>query len=539
MMNSMRNFSSGIISKILMLLLVVSFAMWGVGDMIRGGGVNYAAKVGAERISIATFQRQRAQVARQIQALGMGDVDASALDASILRQLVQQELIVLALHDLHFYVNDVLLGQVLKQEPAFLNPDGSFSAQRFRSILQSQQLSEAEALEQLKAERASRFLVASMDMRDVVPPLAVRNLAATTAQEMRDAWVVTIAPVAAPHTIDSNALQAFYESNKAILYMAPETRVLDYVTVKPKQIEALIDQNITDEMLEAAAVQQPKASKAELRTRLRGEQRERTLHDLQGVIDDALAAGMKLEEALKKAGISAPMHTLKATEALAKTSTDDVIQTVAEQGFMLTEGETSGLMITPKGAPVILYVSAVQPAAAQPYETVKNDVTTRVREQQRREATRARMQEVREALGKLVAENKQDLRGTQWQSVLKRFHLTAKRVNHLSRPSDEAKPTGKEVIPTSLRQAIFEHEPGNIAGPLTLENGGQMIAIVTEIHRPSAAQLTLDQKLTDTLSEQLNQTVQMRAFARFARQHPVVINPQLLSADGAPTEATP
>lgn len=540
MMNTMRSFAGGITSKLLMFLLIVSFAIWGVGDMMHNVGATYAAKVGSTRIGIGEFQKQRAQVARQLEAMGMKDVNPTALDASILRQLVQQKLILLGFNDLGFYVNETLLGRTLRAEPSFQNPDGTFSAKRFRSILEAQRVTEAEVLNQLKGEASAKFLLSSMDVSDVAPPAAVRNLAALTASETRDAWIVTIAPLAAPATIEDTKLTDFYEKNKSILYMEPENRELAYVTLKPAQIDALIDRAITDDMLQDAVTQQPKADKAELRARLRNEQRERTLHDLQGTIDDSLAAGMKLDEALKKAGVEAAPHNLKADATLAKTSTDDVIKTVAEQGFTLGEGETSGLMFTPKGTPVIVHVSAVRPAAAQAYETVAADVRTRVGEQLRRDATRARMQEVKEALSKMVADNKQNTKDKQWQAVLQRFNLTAKRMDGLTRPAEE-KPGAKDKdgIPTPLRHAIFEHEVGNIAGPLTLENGGQMIAIVTGIQHPDVAQLAANEKQAKELSEQLNQTVQMRAFTAFGQRHPVQVNPQLLNPPAAPADETP
>lgn len=540
-MNTMRSFAGGVTAKLLMLLLIVSFGIWGVGDMTLGSGPTYAAKVGSDRIGIIEFQKQRAMVAHRFEAMGIKNVDVSAIDASVLRQLIQQKLILLGLHDLGFYVNETLLGRTLRAEPAFQNPDGTFSAKRFRALLDAQHISETEVLAQLKGEASAKFLTASMDVSDVVPPAAVRSLAATTALETRDAWIVTIAPLAAPEKLEETALTEFYERNKSILYMEPENRVLEYVTFKPAQIDVLIDRAITDEMLQDAAKQQPNASKQELRDRLRNEQRERTLHDLQGTIDDSLAAGMKLDEALKKAGVDSTTHTLKAETTLAKTSKDDVVKTVAEQGFVLGEGETSGLMFSPQGVPVIVHVAAVQPAAAQAYEVVAADVRTRVNEQLRRDATRVRMQEVKDALGKMVADNN-DPKDKQWQSVLQRFNLTAKRMNDLSRPVEE-KPgmaANQDGISASLRRAIFEHGVGTIAGPLTLENGGQMIAIVTGIHHPDTAALAANDKQAKELAEQLNQTVQMRAFAAFGQRHPVVVNPQLLTpAAAAPAEETP
>ena len=535
MMDTMRSFASGIVAKLLLLFLVITFGVWGVGDILRNSGTTYAAKVGDETITVGEFERQKNVVARQMQAIGMANVNMSALNGSVLRQLIQQRLVGMAMQDLGLYVNKALLADVVRHEPVFQNPDGSFNKQAFQAVLQNHRISEGELLRQMKDETGGKFLLASLDMSDVMPPAPVRNLVAAAALETRDAWIVTIAPVSAPATIADADLNAFYERNKSVLYMQPETRDLQYVTLKPAQIDALVDQSITADMEKEAVASQPKASKSEIKERLRSEQRDHVLHDLQGTIEDALASGVSLGDALKKSGINSPPHELKnLTEAQAKASTDDVTKTAASQGFTMGEGETSGLIVSAHGAPMIVHVDAVKAAAPQEFKAVEADVRARVGEQQRRDAVRSRMQEVKEALTKLASDDKQGTTDKQWQDVLARFHLTARRETNLSRPANEK--TAQDGIPASLAQAIFEHEVGTVAGPLTLDSGGQMLAIITATHHPSSAPVkgsAANQKAEKELSDALNQSVQMRAFTSFSERHRVKINEQVLSSGAA------
>jgi peptidyl-prolyl cis-trans isomerase D len=536
MMTSMRSFASGFVSKILLLFLVISFAVWGISDIFRSSGsTNYAATVDNEIISIGEFQRQRAAIAQQIEALGKTPIDTRMLSTAVLQQLVQQKLVMLMMQKFGLYVNDELLTKTLRSEPAFQNADGSFNSKAFRAMLDAQNTTETEALKQIKNETASQFLRASMNMEDVTPPAPVRSLIHASAVETRDAWIVTISPLPAPATLDDSTLKDFYEKNKSVLYMQPESRTIEYVALKAAQLDALVEKSITDEMLAGAAKSQPKVSATEIKKRLMSEQRDNVLRELQGTIDDALAGGLKLAEAVTKAGIETTPHTLKdALNTLAKTSTDDVTKTVAEQGFQMAQGETSGLVISAQGTPVIVHVATINPAKAQEYESVADDVREHVVEQLRRDATKARVQEIKTALNQLASSEPKE-----WQSVLDRFNLTALRVTNLKRPTE-----GKAMennIPASLREAVFEHQRGGVAGPLALESGGQMLAIVTNInHPPLDAEEEKESPARDIrfkeLATTLNQSVQARAFTVFAEQFKVKVNNQLFAA---PTEQAP
>src|SRR5690606_16898542 len=93
-------------------------------------------------------------------------------------------------------------------------------------------------------------------------------------------------------------------------------------------------------------------------------------------------------------------------------------------------------------------------------------------------------------------------------------------------------------IPASLRQAVFEHSMGGVAGPLMLDSGTQMLAIVTKIHHPA---ITAEpQKMTPAreaelhaLAESFNQAIQLQAFAAMAEKYGVKVNGRAFASDPA------
>ena len=309
MMNSMRKLAGGVVAKVLMLFLIVSFAIWGISDVFRDASGTDAAKVGNDSISVGEFTRQKESMQRRAQAMGVKDM-GSQLDMMVLRQMVQQRVVGQVMQDMGLYANHALLAKALKEQPVFKNKDGSFNKDAFLSLIREQRISEAEILRQVKDDVNSEFLLSSMDVSDVSYPASMRTLMATAALETRDAWLITIAPTNAPEKINEAELKKFYEENKSVLYIKPSSRTLEYVVLKPQQIDAAIDNSITDQMLEDAKKAQPKASNDEIKKQLRKQQHEQGMQIVEAAIDDALASGSNLSEALNKANLSAPLRTL-------------------------------------------------------------------------------------------------------------------------------------------------------------------------------------------------------------------------------------
>ena len=143
MLNSMRNFSKGILTKLLMALLVVSFAVWGIGDIFTNSGPSYAAKVGGQTIGINAFQQQRTMVARPLEALNIKNLPAGQLELSVIRQLVQQSLTLQSMQDMGLHVNDALVKQFILTAPEFKDKNGKFSSDTFKAIVAQQNQTEA------------------------------------------------------------------------------------------------------------------------------------------------------------------------------------------------------------------------------------------------------------------------------------------------------------------------------------------------------------------------------------------------------------
>mgnify|MGYP003324560608 CR=1 FL=1 len=58
MLNIIRNLVKSIFGKLLLLVMVASFAVWGMGDLLSSGDSNLVARVGNQKITINDFYNQ-------------------------------------------------------------------------------------------------------------------------------------------------------------------------------------------------------------------------------------------------------------------------------------------------------------------------------------------------------------------------------------------------------------------------------------------------------------------------------------------------
>ncbi len=473
MLNTMRAISKGIVAKLLMLLLVISFGVWGVGDILRSRGATHVATVGGEEIGVGEFQHAMQRINRELLAKGI-QAPEEKIQMMVLQQLVTRKLVAHQVAQSGLYVDDATIARLIANDPQFKNLDGKFSDSAFRAYLKENGLPEAVFLEQLKLEQSGRFLMDSMSVRDITPPAAALQLLARALSETRDVVLIDI-PTTPTTPTDADIL-AYYNDYKST-FMAPEKRTIEYI-----------------------AFDLPKKDSA-------------ASTELSNNIEDALAGGATLEEAVAKSGVHAPLKRLDGITAEQYASTTDkTLKTALTQGFQLASGETSNLLTSPDGHYLLVRTAEITPATPKPLEAVKPDVAKRVAAEQARNTVLKRVGDVKAALAK----------EPNWQAALAEFKLPARVLSNLPRPRAGV---SKGPLPQALAEAVFEQPVGNVAGPYTDEKGSISLAYVLASHAPlSAPSSEAMAAALSSMKAGMEQEVESAAFAAMAKTQKVQVN---------------
>jgi peptidyl-prolyl cis-trans isomerase D len=142
MLEAMRRGVANILAKILLGLLIVAFAVWGIGDYIvrgpTGGGA--LATVGKTEITVSEFQQaykdEMQSIASKLgRALTPEQAQVLGVPPRTLARLIGTAAIDLHANNLGVTIADPLVASIIKADPRFQGIGGEFDRTKFRQIL--------------------------------------------------------------------------------------------------------------------------------------------------------------------------------------------------------------------------------------------------------------------------------------------------------------------------------------------------------------------------------------------------------------------
>ena len=359
MLNALRRNAGSWVVKVLLLLLVVSFAIWGIGDVFYGGSQNpTVATVGDAEIQASeladTFNRAVANLQRQ---LGPDFDRERAIQLGVMQQalqdLIRQRLISLRAHEMGLAVPDDALRSLVTEDPMF-QTGGQFDRTRFDQLLRASGLSEDAYLASLRQQIMRAALTGSITGPVKAPPALVDAIYRYRNEQRRGHYVpVPIESVSDVPAPSEEEIAQFHEAHQE-RFTAPQYRALTFVTLEP---EDLIDEIEVSEEDVAAAYESRIGAfrKPERRTV------EQLLAAEQATIEQAaerLAAGATLEQVASEIdGVS--------LDQLGAVSRGDLPADFEETIFALTQGEVSDPVDSPFGWH-LFRVSEIEPEETVP-----------------------------------------------------------------------------------------------------------------------------------------------------------------------------
>lgn len=257
MLQDIRKNAQGTVAKIIVGLIVVAFAFFGIESILLGGGDNSIAEINGEGISEFDLQQAINNQKRSLLSV-MGDsVDPALLDDDRIRpmameSLVQRTLLRQTAEELSLGVSEREIGSTVASMEAFQD-NGVFSPELYRVTLANAgytpSLFKASLHDDLLVAQIGTGLAGS---EFVTPSELAASVAVVT--EQRDLRYLTIPrdafeDVAAP---TDDEVQAWYDEHTD-LYMTDETVDLEYIELTPEDFRRPVDEAAIVEAFEAIA----------------------------------------------------------------------------------------------------------------------------------------------------------------------------------------------------------------------------------------------------------------------------------------------
>lgn len=373
MLTILRNAAGTWVSKLLLVILVLSFAVWGISGQIFGGLGSYVVEVGKTRVSILEYRlaydRQVRQLSQQFGApLTREQAQAFGVDNQVLAQLVAGAVLDEQAREMRLGLSRDRLAALTAEDPAFRTADGRFDRAQFEWVLRQVGMSPNDYLKNREQVAIRQQIVEGISDGLTTPDTFLKAMALYQGEDRTVEYVLLnrslVEPVPAP---TDEQVTAYFNDHKAE-YAAPEYRKISYVKLEP---EAIAD---------PAAVTDEDAKKHFDQTIARFTTPEkRTIEQIVFANEDAAKA------ALDKIHAGASFEDIVAAQG--KTLKDALLGTfekervadpaIGEAAFALKQGEVSEIVQGAFG-PVLVRVTEITPAIVKPFKEVADQIRSEI-----------------------------------------------------------------------------------------------------------------------------------------------------------------
>lgn len=369
MLNTLLKSVKSWVAGIFILLLVLSFSVWGVGDIFRGGSSNNVAVVGDIEITAEAFGIEYNRFIERLSAQNNGAFDSAqarqmGLDQRILYDLVQRAILEQMAARMGLTVSDQQLSQTIRATPEFSGTFGEFSKETYQEILQraGYTIEEYEGL--MRSE-----IVRDQLMRGVAGGVQLPKKMAEAFYNYRNekrhfSYLVippdSVPPATAP---TDEQIQSYFEKNAGQFFL-PEYRTFTLILMNPENFEDRIE--ISEDELKSIYDFNIKSYQLAER---------RTVEIISFLTEaEAIEAREKLET---EGGFDAVLQDRGlAKNDITKTlkSQDEILDpVVAEKAFSLETGSFSQPINGALGW-AIVRVQKIEPGRTKDFEEVKDEI---------------------------------------------------------------------------------------------------------------------------------------------------------------------
>ncbi|NIX77168.1 SurA N-terminal domain-containing protein [Microvirga terricola] len=505
MLRGMRNIGQSLIGKtiftVLFGILIVSFAIWGIGDIFRATPRSTVARIGHTDITIeqyrTAFNNELQRLGRQFRTIiSPEQARLYGIDQQVLNTLISEAVLTEQAKKLGLSVSDQTVARAIVDDPNFKGADGQFNRALFDQVLRNASLSEAGFVNEQRAAM-TRIHLGEAIAGDLNVPVAAREALNRYTNEKRAAsYVVLSASMAGDIPAPTNdQLQTFFNERKGS-FQAPEYRALALFSIDASTVAK--PETVSD----ADARQRYEQEKAKF-----GTPERRTIQQIAFPSqEEAEAAFSKIKEGATFDAIAAERNVSQPDLDLGTFTKSEMLDpAVADAAFSLAEGATSG-PVAGRFGPVIVRVTKVQPESVRPFEEVAGEI--------RQEIAQSRAQEAIEKLHDSIEDARAGARPL--ADIAKEKGLTLVQI-----PAADSKGLDKSGKPVDLPErdallkAAYASDIGVDNEPVRAAKGGYVWYDVTGIEptraktldevRDQVATLWREDEIAQRLSEKARQ----------------------------------
>lgn len=247
MLQDIRDSASSWVAYIIIGLLILSFAMWGIQEYFGGGSGAPVATVNGNDISLPAFNRQVQQRKQTLQSILGANYEAQYPNEGVVRKqvvkdMVRTELLRQEVGEAGFRISDANLVKRIQAIPQF-QTNGKFDPALYQRLLESQRYDKAQWENELREQDRLRQFEGSLAASSFMPKAELQRYQ-KIAEQTRDFKYALVALKPENITVSDADIDTYYAENKQG-YQTPEQVKLAYVELKEEDLAESI--SVSDE----------------------------------------------------------------------------------------------------------------------------------------------------------------------------------------------------------------------------------------------------------------------------------------------------
>ena len=492
MLQELRAKTHGLVAKILLGLIVITFSFFGVESYFVAQTNDYVAKVGDKEVTQQDFRSRFDEFRQQQLQAANGAIDARffdqpAIKRRILDQLIDEQVLLVANEKLGIAIPAERLREEILKIPAFQR-DGSFDPALYRARLSSQGMSPKGFDERVAKDLATRELPLGVAASAIVTDEEINNYLRLRGQ-LRDFRYVSLPkPQLTDDKITDEEIAAYYTEHQQE-FMNPELVTIDYLEIDAAKLdvnltpdEATLKDRYEKEKSRFVTSEQRLASHILIKVAGSGgpEEQKAALEKAQKIADEA-RSGKDFAELAKASSEDLGSRALGGDLGwLDKGMTDPAFEGAL---YALDKGKVSDPVLSPEGYHVI-EVRDIRPGKTRTFEEVRGELAKDFGESERERI-------YNEKSGRLIDLTYED--STSLEPAAKELGLTVEKTPLFSRTGGTGIAANPRVVEAAFSDQVLVQ--GNNSDQIEL--GPNHIAILRVGEHKAATPKPIDEVRAD------------------------------------------
>lgn len=252
MLQELRKASKSPIATVIIGVLVLAFALWGIADIFRGGADTVVAEVGGSEISDIEYdlqlKNQMRVLSQQTQnEITMEQARAMGLDRNVLEAAINRAALDNRSRELGLVASRATIESQFISDPAFRGGSGAFDPFVFQRALQDSGYTVDAFYGQTGKDVTRRQMITALVSGIAAPP-GLSRLLFDFYSEQRTIEYLVVTPEEAGEVPEPAAadLEAFHMAHANDMFSSPEYRSFEYASLRPDEVAMEIEVSDAD-----------------------------------------------------------------------------------------------------------------------------------------------------------------------------------------------------------------------------------------------------------------------------------------------------